>query len=473
MQQNETQLDPQPTTTDWRQGSLLELTITDLNHQGDGVGRWNSRVVFVPGTVVGDRILARLLHVKPNIGHGKLQELLEESPQRIRPRCIVADKCGGCQWQHMDYGAQQTAKFNQVVQNLERIGGFENPPVSPLLPLLSEEPDADLHYRNKSTYPLGRSHIGQVQAGYYRQGSHQLVNLNQCPIQDPRLDPLLAEIKQDIHEQKWSIYNEEKHRGKLRHLSLRIGRRTGEMLVTLVTASSGLPNLTEQAKVWMERYPNLVGVLLNYNPDRTNAIFGADTDVVLGREYLRETFAGLEFQIHPTTFFQVNTEQAEALLNAVLEELQLTGNEVVVDAYCGVGTLTLPIAQRVQRAIALEVQREAVTQAQQNAEINSISNVTFLTGTVEKLLPELMEQPDIVLLDPPRKGCDRTVLETLRSQQPERIVYLSCNPSTLARDLKVLCEAGLYELKRVQPADFFPQTTHVECAAFLQRVGKS
>lgn len=469
MQQNETQMQPQQDATDWRQGSLLELTITDLNHQGEGVGRWNGRVVFVPETVVGDRLYARLLRVKPNIGYGKLHELLEASPHRIRPRCIVADKCGGCQWQHLDYGAQQIAKFNQIVQALERIGGFQDPPVSPLLPLALAEPDADLHYRNKSTYPLGRSVIGLVQAGYYRKGSHQLVNLNQCPIQDARLDPLLAEIKQDIQEQKWSIYNEEKHRGKLRHLSLRIGRRTGEILLTLVTANTGLPNLTEQAEAWMQRYPNLVGVLLNYNRDRTNTIFGPDSDVVAGRWYLREIFADLEFQIQPTTFFQVNTEQAEALMYAVLEELQLTGNEVVVDAYCGVGTLTLPLAQRVQRAIALEVQPEAVEQAQQNAALNDITNVTFHTGTVETLLPELTERPDIVLLDPPRKGCDRSVLETLRTQQPERIVYMSCNPSTLGRDLKILCEEGLYQLTRVQPADFFPQTTHVECAAFLQR----
>ncbi|MBD1911877.1 MULTISPECIES: 23S rRNA (uracil(1939)-C(5))-methyltransferase RlmD [unclassified Leptolyngbya] len=453
----------------WQQGSLLEITITGLNHDGAGVGRWENRVVFVPETVVGDRIQTRLVHVKPTFAHGKLHELLEESPHRIRPRCIVADKCGGCQWQHIDYAFQQETKRTQIIQDLERIGGFSNPPVNPLLPLPPDR-DADLNYRNKATYPLGLSTQGHFQAGYYRKGSHHIVNLNQCPIQDNRLDPLLAEVKQDLQERGWSVYDEDKHQGTLRHLGLRIGRRTGEMLLTLVAKDDRLPGLAEQAAAWRDRYPNLVGILLNVNPRRTNAIFGPETRLIEGQPYLNETFSGLTFRVHPTTFFQVNTEQAEALVQVVMDELQLQGTERVVDAYCGIGTMTLPIAQKVGEAIALEIQPEAIDQARLNAEANNISNVTFHVGAVEKLLPTLDVKPDIVLLDPPRKGCDSAVLETLRRLQPERIAYVSCNPSTLARDLKVLCTDGLYQLTRVQPADFFPQTTHVECAAFLQRM---
>jgi 23S rRNA (uracil1939-C5)-methyltransferase len=450
----------------WQQGQLLETTIEDLSNSGDGVGRWEGRVIFVPDTVVGDRINVRLVRVKPQYAYGKLHQILEPSPHRIRPSCIVADKCGGCQWQHIDYAYQREAKRNLVMQDLERIGGFSNPPVDALLPIIEE---TGIGYRNKVTYPLARSATKQVQAGYYQKGTHQLINLNQCPIQDVRLNPLLAEIKHDLFERGWSIYSEEQHRGKLRHLGLRIGRRTGEILLTLVSTDGNLQGLEEQAEAWLGRYPELVGVSININPDRGNAIWGKETRCVAGQSYLQEEFAGLKFQIQPTTFFQVFTEQAEALLLAIAAELNLQGTEVLVDAYCGIGTLTLPLAQQVQRAIGLEVQPEAVEQAQVNAELNGITNATFQTGTVEALLGGIEVQPDIVLLDPPRKGCDRQVIDTLLTLKPDRIVYVSCNPSTLARDLKRLAQEGGYQLTRVRPADFFPQTAHVECVAFLVR----
>lgn len=448
----------------WRQGELVEVKIIDLSDSGDGVGRFGERVVFVPDTVTGDRALVRLVHVKPKYAHGRLHELLKYSRYRIRPHCIVADKCGGCQWQHIDYSYQLEAKQHLVIQALERIGGFQAPPVDSVL-----HRSAALAYRNKATYPLRRSTTGQVQAGYYQKGSHHLINLNQCPIQDARLNPLLAEVKQDIQSRGWGIYDETKHRGKVRHLSLRIGQRTGEILLTLVSTDANLAGLGEQAETWLERYPELVGVSLNLNPDRTNAIFGSETCCVAGKAYLYEIFADLTFQIRPDTFFQVNTEQAEALLQVIIDELNLQGDETLLDAYCGVGTMTLPLAKRVKQAIALEIQPEAIQQATQNADLNQIDNVMFQVGAVETILPSLNFQPDIVLLDPPRKGCNKTVLESLLTMQPPRIVYVSCNPATLARDLKILCANGQYQLRRVQPADFFPQTSHVECAAFLDK----
>ncbi|HEY9727592.1 MAG TPA: 23S rRNA (uracil(1939)-C(5))-methyltransferase RlmD [Chroococcales cyanobacterium] len=462
-----------PTPEDlWQQGQLVEVSITDLNHTGEGVGRWGERVIFVPDTVTGDRVLVRLVRVKSNHAIGKLYQLLEKSPHRIRASCIVADKCGGCQWQHIDYSYQLVAKQNLVVQALERIGGFTSPPVAPVITA-----EASLAYRNKATYPLKRSATGQVQAGYYQQGSHQLINLNQCPVQDSRLNPLLAEIKQDIQQLGWSIYDENRHQGRLRHLSLRIGRRTGEMLLTLISTDWKLQNLDIQAQQWLSRYPKLVGVCINRNPDRTNVIFGDETSCVAGQPYLREEFAGLEFQLRPETFFQVNTEAAEALLNVIVEQLALSGNEVLVDAYCGIGTFTLPLALRVKQAIGLEVQSASVEQARLNAQLNGIANVTFQSGAVEQLLPTLGIAPDIVILDPPRKGCvnaggsksPRTVIETLLETLPKRIVYVSCKPATLARDLKLLCQTGNYQLTHVQPADFFPQTSHVESVAFLMR----
>ncbi|MGG6241358.1 23S rRNA (uracil(1939)-C(5))-methyltransferase RlmD [Nodosilinea sp. AN01ver1] len=450
----------------WQQGETIDLAITDLSSSGDGLGRWQERVVFVPDTVPGDTVRARLVQAKPTFGRAKVRQLLTPSPDRVRAACIVADKCGGCQWQSIDYPAQLAAKQQQVLDALTRIGGFEEPEV---LPILAAE--APLGYRNKATYPLGRSPEGQVKAGYFRQGSHKLVNLNQCPVQDERLNPLLAEVKRDIQERGWSIYNETKHQGRLRHLALRVGRRTGQQLLTLVSTAPNLKDIELQAQEWRDRYPSLVGVCVNLNPDKTNAIFGAETLVIDGVPYIEEMFAGLRFRIHATTFFQVNTEQAERVLQVILDELQLTGSETLIDAYCGVGTLTLPLAQKARRVVGLEVQPEAVAQALINAGLNGIDNVEFQAGDVAERLSlaaaSLNDPLDVVVLDPPRKGCDRSVLDTLLELHPPRIVYMSCDPATLARDLKVLREEGGYRLTKAQPADFFPQTPHVECVAFL------
>ncbi|MDB9446513.1 23S rRNA (uracil(1939)-C(5))-methyltransferase RlmD [Anabaena sp. CS-542/02] len=444
------------------QGELIEIVIADLSSTGDGVGRFEEIVVFVPDTVPGDRAIVRLLQVKPQYAHAQLHHLLQASPHRVRASCIVADKCGGCQWQHIDYEYQLVAKHDQVIQALQRIGGFVNPPVDLVLTT-----DAPLGYRNKATYPLGISATGQVQAGYYQKGSHRLVNLNQCPVQDPRLNPLLVQVKQDIQQRGWQIYDERKHQGQIRHLGLRIGRRTGEMLLTLVVKEWNLPGIEQQAQEWLKRYPQLVGVSLNRNRHRTNAIFGSETRCVAGVSYLREVFADLEFQVRPDTFFQVYTETAEALLQVIQSELDLQGQELLIDAYCGIGTLTLPLAKQVRQAIGLELQPEAVEQAVFNARHNGINNVTFQVGAVENLLPEMGIIPDVVLLDPPRKGCDRAVINSLLELKPPRIVYVSCKVATLARDLKLLCQDGLYDMTRIQPADFFPQTAHVEAVAFM------
>ncbi len=452
----------------WTQGTQISLDITDLSATGDGVGHYGPerRVVFVPDTVPGDRILARLMRVKTRFAQGQLTHIQQASPHRIRPACIVADKCGGCQWQTVDYDYQLRAKRSLVVEALERIGKLSDPPVVEVLPAATP-----LGYRNKVTYPFGHStREGQpiIQTGYYQKRSHRLINLNHCPIQDPRLTPILNRVKQSIQAQGWSIYDEATHQGELRHLSLRIGRRTGEILVTLVARTGELPSLAAQAQQWLTELPSVVGIAVNHNPDRTNRIFGTQTVTVAGRPDLQEQFAGLTYHIQPTTFFQVYTEQAEALLQVILAELNLTGSEVILDAYCGIGTLTLPLAQQAATCIGIEVQATAVEQARLNAHHNQISNVTFHADTVAHYLNSLLQQPDIVLLDPPRKGLEATVIQSLIQAQVPRLVYVSCNPATLARDLDLLCHQGPYQLTRVQPADFFPQTFHVECAAFLR-----
>ncbi|MGD1852890.1 MAG: 23S rRNA (uracil(1939)-C(5))-methyltransferase RlmD [Leptolyngbyaceae cyanobacterium] len=449
----------------WQQGEVIELTIDELTNSGDGVGRWQDRVVFVADAVPGDRLQVRLTRVKPAYSHGKRLDILEPSSDRIRPACIVADKCGGCQWQAVAYSQQLQAKEQQVRSVLARLGGFETVEVRPVL----AAPDP-LRYRNKATYPLARGTSGTVKAGYYRKGTHQIVNLNQCPIQHEALNPLLVDAKETIKTRGWSLYNEKKHQGRLRHLALRVGAHTGQTLLTLVTTGY-LPDVKEQAEAWLETHSDLVGVCLNINSKQTNTVFGEDTRCLAGQPYIEELFLGLRLQIQPTTFFQVNTIQAEALVQVILDQLALQGNETVIDAYCGIGTLSLPIAQRVARCIGIEAQAEAVAQARQNATLNGLKNTDFFAGPVEHLLLEVSTQQsapiDVVVLDPPRKGCDLNVLNSLAKIKPARIVYMSCTPATLARDLKVLC--GQYQLTLVQPADFFPQTAHVECVAFLER----
>jgi 23S rRNA (uracil1939-C5)-methyltransferase len=461
----------------WQQGEAVEVTITDLSDRGDGVGRFEGRAVFVPDTVTGDRVMVRLVRVKPQYAFGKLLGILEPSPHRVSPSCIVADKCGGCQWQHVNDDFQLQAKENLVVQAMERLGGFQGFAIEPVL-----KPANSLHYRNKSTYPVaiaenqgqrrskqGLVH-GRLMAGYYQKGSHQIVNLNQCPIQDQRLDPILTAVKQDIQAANWPIYDEETHQGSLRHISLRIGRRTGEILLTLVAKyPDDLKRSWHLANAWMEKF-NLVGVCVNINGAKTNAIFGEKTECIIGRGYLNETFAGLTFQIRPETFFQVYTEQAEAIALLIRDELNLKGDEIILDAYCGIGTLTLPLAQHAQQVIGIEVQGSAIDQARINAKLNGIENTEFHVGTVEALLGGFEQLPDIVVLDPPRRGCDPEVIPTLLAMNPDQIAYMSCNPATLARDLKQLCADGRYRLDKVQPVDFFPQTAHIEAVAFLRRV---
>lgn len=447
-----------------QQGQIIELEITDLNTSGEGVGRFANKVVFVPNTVTGDRLTAKVVHSKAKFARAKVEQLTSPSSYRIRPQCMVADKCGGCQWQHIEPAYQRKAKRQQVIQALQRIGGFADIQVQPIL-----HTSNFLNYRNKSTYPLARSISGQVQAGYYRQGSHKLINLNQCPVQDERLHPLLKEVKQDIQQRGWSIYNENNHQGKLRHLALRIGVNTGEMLLTLVTTSPKLTGIEAQAKLWLDKYPGLVGICLNINSDRTNAILGQTTYTIAGKSYLREIFAGVELHIGADTFFQVNTHAAELLYQAIIDQLNLSGDETIIDAYCGIGTFSLPLAQKVRQVVGIEINHAAIQQAQKNAVLNQIRNITFHTGKVKNCLEQIKLKPDIFLLDPPRKGCDPQVIETLLSLQPPYIVYISCKPSTLARDIQLLCQSNIYQPVYIQPADFFPQTTHVECFVILKK----
>lgn len=453
----------------------MEITISDLTDLGEGIGRINGQVVFVPNTVPDDLIRVQVIPNKSSYTQGKVLEIIQPSAHRTQPHCIVADKCGGCQWQLVNYDYQLQLKTNKVRQSLIRIGKFDPQVVDTVLQSIVPAPQ-DFGYRNKVAYPLGVSHTGAIKAGYFQTKSHKLINLNQCPVQDDRLNIFLQNIKQDIQRQGWTIYDEKTYQGALRHLLLRIGRHTNQVLVTLVSREKQLNNLFPQAEKWLEQYPNLVGVHLNYNPDRTNVILGTETKCVAGQDFLEESLLGYIFHLRPDTFFQIYTEQAEQMIQFIIDNLQPLSPQIVVDAYGGIGSISICLAKLVQRVIAIEVQPQASAQGKHNAHLNGIDNIQFLTGKVEDILAEILLSaevyPDVVILDPPRKGCDLRVIQQLRQKPPNHIFYISCNPATLARDLEMLCAEEKFYLRRVQPFDFFPQTGHVETVCLLTSVSQ-
>jgi 23S rRNA (uracil1939-C5)-methyltransferase len=449
-------------------GDLQSLTVDDLTRDGLGVGRIAGQVILVEGALPGDRVEVRLVHQAKRHAVGKLVRLLQASPDRRKPPCILADHCGGCSLQALEARAQQHWKEHRVADVLQRIGQLD-PLVRPLLAAPQE-----LAYRNRAVIPLERDPEGRIRAGYYRRGSHQIVNMNRCPVLDPRLDAMVAPLKADLEASGWPV---NRHGAAntpgagLRHLALRLGRRSSERLITLIASHGDLPGLAAIAEGWMARWPELVGVTLNLQPQGGNRLFGSESIPIVGRDWILEPFAGIELQIGADTFFQVYSEQAERVTALLLERLGPAGG-TVLEGYCGIGTFSLPLAQAGWHVHGIEQHPSTVALARTNAERNGLATTCrFDEGDVALLLEQALCQgaPSAVVLDPPRKGLQEPVLASLLDHRPPLILYLSCDPATLARDLGALCAEGGYGLESVQPLDFFPNTSHVECLAVVQR----
>jgi 23S rRNA (uracil1939-C5)-methyltransferase len=452
--------------------ALQSLTIDDLTRDGVGLGRLEGQVILVESAVPGDRVQVRIVHQGRRHAVGKLVALLHPSPDRRRPPCILADRCGGCTLQALADSAQQHWKQRSVEENLQRIGRL-SVSVQPLVAA-----PHGLGYRNRAILPLEREPSGKLRAGYYRRGSHQIVNMNRCPVLDPRLDAMIAPLKADLEASGWPV---DRHGAAgqngagLRHLALRIGRRSGECLLTLVASHDDLPGLPAMAERWMARWPALVGVTLNLQPAADNRLFGADNVTVCGRSWLLESFGGVELQISADTFFQVHSEQAERVVRLVQEVLG-EPRGLILEGFCGIGTFSLPLALAGWSVLGIEHHASSVALARANALRNGLGHrCTFLEGDVAQRLAEALEtqHPTAVLLDPPRKGLQEAVVTTLLRHRPPLILYLSCDPATLARDLGQLSGAGPYQLNLVQPFDFFPNTSHVETLAVLQLAGNA
>jgi 23S rRNA (uracil1939-C5)-methyltransferase len=451
-----------------RGDTLRDVRIEDLTREGMGLGRLDGQVVLVPGALPGDHVRVRITrHARRHL-LATLVSLEEASPDRRKPPCILADRCGGCTLLALDDPAQILWKQQHVEQTLQRLGGVAVAP----LPLLSAP--QPLGYRNRAVIPLERTPEGKLRAGYYRRGSHQIVNMNHCPVLDPRLDAMIAPLKADLEASAWPV---DRHGAAgqagagLRHLALRIGRRSGERLLTLVASHGELPGLPELATAWMARWPELVGVTFNLQPQPDNRLFGPENITIRGRDWLLDSFAGVDLQIGPDTFFQVCSEQAERVV-ALLQEALGPPRGQIVEGYCGIGTFSLPLARSGWRVWGIESHGGAIALARRNAERNGLlERCTFVAGDVAEALEQgLLQEPAAVLLDPPRKGLEEGVVASLLRQRPPLVAYLSCDPATLARDLGRLTGEGGYRVNRVQPLDFFPNTSHVEVLALLDRV---
>lgn len=443
---------------------MYVVEIVDIGQGGVGIGKFEGFTVFVDGGLVKDKIKVKITKSKKNYAVGEIVEILEPSPYRVERKCSKELKeCGGCQIQELDYKEQLNVKTNEVKQVISRIGKLDNVVIHNALGM--EEP---FRYRNKAQFPIQKVD-GVPVIGFYKKKSHDIIPTDQCIIQHDVNDKIIKIIKTYIRAYKVSIYDEKTHTGVLRHLVTKVGFTTKEVMVVLVANGRKLPYLNELASVLKENIPGFKTLVVNVNREKTNVILGNENRVIYGDGKINDNIGDLVFEISPLSFFQVNPVQTEVLYNKALEYANLGENDTVFDIYCGIGTISLFLAQKAKKVYGIEIVEEAIKDAKINAKINNLDNVEFYVGKAEEVVPKMYKQgkrANVVVVDPPRKGCDEKVLDTIVSMEPDRVVYVSCSPSTLARDLNYLDERG-YKCLEVQPVDMFPHSVHIENVALI------
>lgn len=516
-----------------RKNEIVTIEITDIGSDGEGIGRADGFTLFVRGAVVGDVIQAKILKAKKTYGYAKIEKIVHPSEYRVEPVCPVAGRCGGCQLQSMSYAAQLSWKERKVRECLERIGGvsfastgdgetgesaeaFDGVVMKDVtekskpqfLPIVGME-DC-LAYRNKAQFPVGRDKNGKIVTGFYAGHSHAIIPSDFCAIQAPVNEVICKTVCEHMEQHQIAPYEEETHTGLVRHILTRVSAVTGEVLVCLIINGRSLPEaevLAERLKTAVQsfsavevkecreaetkanvtgqfvggmkngRKPQLTlkGVCFNVNCERTNVILGTEIIPVWGENYITDAIGEVSYRISPLSFYQVNPKQTRVLYGKALEFAELTGNEVVWDLYCGIGTISLFLAKKAKQVYGVEIVPQAIEDAKQNAMRNNITNAEFFVGAAEEVLPAKYRESggsmraDVIVVDPPRKGCDERLLQTVVNLEPERVVYVSCDPATLARDVKYLEENG-YRLVKAQPVDMFPMTGHVECVVLMSKV---
>lgn len=439
---------------------MQRIEIHGIGSSGEGVGKLDGLTVFVEGALPGEEVLAEIETRKKNYAIARLVEVVKSSAQRVEPFCPLYKDCGGCQLQHLSYAAQLRWKRQQVVDAIERIGKLEGVAVFDTLGM--ENP---LRYRNKMQFPVGRGKDG-LAIGCYARGTHKIIDAASCPIQNVGNDKILSAFRNVARKFNLQPYDEDTHRGFLRHVMGRVGSN-GELMIVLVTANKNFPNERSFVRALLRELPDVTSVQQNVQTFRNNVILGRDTRVLYGKPTIHDAIGSLTFNISARSFFQVNTAQAEVLYKTALDFAELRGHETIIDAYCGTGTIGLFMARKARRVIGVEVVSSAIEDAKRNARDNHVRNAAFHIGDAVKVLPRFLDAgtyADVVIVDPPRAGCDKKVLETFATMEPEKIIYVSCNPATLARDLNILAALD-YRTKKIQPVDMFPFTSHVESVA--------
>jgi 23S rRNA (uracil1939-C5)-methyltransferase len=450
-----------------KKNDIYNIEIRGMTHEGQGVGRINDFTVFVEGTLLGETAEIRIIKVNKSYAVGKLLKIIKPSSSRILPFCEAYERCGGCGLQHLSYEGQLEFKKNTVVENLKRIGKLENVVVHDTVGMKNI-----LNYRNKAQFPVGMSG-GRPVAGFYARRSHEIVKCAACGIQDEISNKVTAIVTDFIEKNKISVYDETTNTGLVRHIMTRVGFKTGEVMVVIVINGQELPYKDRLIDMLTLEINSLKSVILNINKKNTNIILGEKNKTIYGRDTITDYIGKFKFNISPLSFFQVNPVQTEVLYEKALEYAGLSGNETVFDLYCGIGTISLFLSEKAKKVYGVEVIEAAIEDARENARINNVENTEFIVGEAEQVIPKIYSQgvrADVVVVDPPRKGCDVALLSTLVDMKPERIVYVSCNPSTLARDLKYLSENG-FKVMEVQPVDMFPYSFHVESIVLMTKCG--
>lgn len=449
-----------------RKNEIVEMEITGMTAQGAGVGHWEGMAVFTPLTAPGDKARVRIVKVAKNYAFGRLEELLSPSPDRVEPDCTCFAQCGGCCYRHISYQAELKVKEARVRDALERIGGFHDLPVKPILGADSRD-----GYRNKALLPLGQDRDGNMTMGFYAVNSHRIVDCQFCKLQPEVFNEAMNAFRQWAKEYGDPIYDEASHSGRMRRLYLRYGEKSGQVMACVVVNGNGLHHEAELVTALKKAVPGLASVVVNSNRDKTNVALGQKCRTAYGDDVIEDTLCGLRFRLSPLSFYQVNRTQAERLYGLAAGYAGLTGEELLLDLYCGAGTIGLSMAGSAKRLLGVEIIPEAVENARENARLNGVENGEFFCGDAAeaaKMLAQRGERPDVVILDPPRKGCDPELIRTVAGYAPQRIVYVSCDPATLARDLKLFAEQG-YPPLEATPVDMFPATSHVETVALLSK----
>ncbi|GKV57281.1 23S rRNA (uracil-C(5))-methyltransferase RlmCD [Sporosarcina sp. NCCP-2222] len=445
------------------QNDRLTVTVEDLTHDGSGVAKVEGYPLFIPGALPGEEVEIKVGKTLKNYGFAQLLEVKQQAPNRVEAPCHVFWECGGCQLQHLSYEAQLQQKQKQVRDVIDRIAKLPHVPVHSVKGM--QDP---WRYRNKSQIPFSERN-GHVVSGFFKTRTHHIVDTDVCIIQSEEADELMSTLKHEMHALGLDAYEEKAHRGMLRHLIVRKGRATGEIMVVLVTLKKKFPQKQAVVDLIKRVVPEVTSIMQNINPDKTNVIFGNETINLDGKSVIIDKIGDVQFEISARSFYQVNPVQTEVLYGQALEYAQLSGDETVIDAYCGIGTISLFLGQQAKEVYGVEIVPQAIEDAKRNAELNGITNAYFEAGAAEEVIPSWYaegKQFDVLVVDPPRKGCDEKLLTTILKYKPKRVVYVSCNPGTLARDLRIL-EDGGYRTQEIQPVDMFPQSSHVECVAWL------